>query len=89
MNPKPPIEVEKILKELLTNTGGEFGYGRFLKEALDALNRAYGEQMLGMVGEDEPLVPFEFESYPEVTAGNMARAKLRAAIHKQFLEGQK
>lgn len=59
-NPKPPIEVEKILYdfeqkshtariEALSELGTTKNLLNAKKEALAALNRAYGEQMLGLI----------------------------------------
>lgn len=97
-NPKPPIEVENILENLVMQglikelDISDFDLVRqlvlsFTKPALAALNRAYGEQMLGLVGEDELIPPHKnyiVRGY-ESTVRNKLRRELRAAINKQYL----
>lgn len=76
-NPKPPIEVEKILYdfeqkshtariEALSELGTTKNLLNAKKEALAALNRAYGEQFLGLL--------------PEFTS--------RPKLHKLFKDGK-
>lgn len=99
-NPKPPIEAREILNNLRAeieyqahndNGDAHWSMGNAVTEALAALNRAYGEQMLGLVGEDEIPAPSKCTWALEDKCGcghyirNKLRAKLRAAIHKQFL----